>query len=433
MAQKTIFACSSGQGRAGIAVWRVSGPDAAHILKSIAGVMPAPRYAGYRKFRDLQGEIIDDGLVLWFPGPNSVTGEDLAEFHTHGSEAVRHCFIKLFTDVGAHPAAPGEFTMRAFEHGRMDLLAVEALGDLLEAETEAQRQQALAIGSGAATNILRNWRDDLISALAVLEAGVDFPDEEDVPFDIAHRALPLLAKVRTEMHGHLQQDGRKIRDGVTLAIIGAPNAGKSSFLNRLLGEDRAIVSEVAGTTRDTVSERFILGDRLVRVVDTAGLRANTEDPIEKLGMERSRREADKADIVLWIRESGSSPETLDLEVSGHLVVVDNKIDLAPAVSRETWPISVKTGEGWDALLAHLKELVEQTAPSSLFPHERQRALIEAGERVLDQATDMANAHRPTELLADDVRQCLDALDQLDGRRTTEAVLGQVFSCFCIGK
>ena len=434
MSRKTIFACSSGSGRSAIAVWRVSGPRASAVSALLTGTNLEPRQASYRVFRDQNENQIDDGIAIWFPGPHTATGEDVLELHTHGSLAVRTRMIDVLSEMGLSPAAPGEFTLRALENGKMDLLAVEALGDLLDAETEAQRQQAIRAGAGEGTRLLARWRDDLVSALGVLEASVDFPDEEDIPADSASRALPKLKKVHSEMTDHLDDGrGRRLREGVTLAIIGAPNVGKSSFINKLSGEDRAIVSDIAGTTRDVVTARVILADRLVNVLDTAGLHEESTDPIELAGMDRAKKAAEDADIVVWLRDATVPVPDLDLGVTGELVIIDNKMDKLGWKTQGEIALSLATGDGWSDLLKTLERHVASLASPSVFSHERQVALIRHGADRLTRAIMNAEQGHLPELLADDVRMCLDALDQLEGRRTTEAVLGQIFSSFCIGK
>lgn len=434
MSQRTIFACSSGSGRSAIAVWRISGPRARIVSALLTGSDLEPRHASYRVFRDQNKNQIDDGIAIWFPGPYTATGEDLLELHTHGSPAVRTRMIEVLSEAGLSPAAAGEFTLRALENGKTDLLAVEALGDLLDAETEAQRQQAIRAGAGEGAKLLTQWRDHLVAALSVLEASVDFPDEEGVPADIAERALPKLELVRTEMAAHLDDGrGRRLREGVTLAIVGAPNVGKSSFINKLTGEDRAIVSDIAGTTRDVVTARIVLADRLVKVLDTAGLHERSQDPIEREGMARARKAADAADIVVWLRDASVPPPCLDLSPSANLVAIDNKMDRKEAKPRGGLGLSLVTGEGWADVLNVLGQKVKNLAAPAVFSHERQTALIRHASERLDRAIVGAQRGHPPELLADDVRMCLDALDQLEGRRTTEAVLGQIFSSFCIGK
>ena len=429
----TIFACSTGSGRTAIAIWRISGPEARTVLGKLVGEIPSARYAAYRQLRDPGGGVLDDGIVLWFPGPNSATGEDLAELQIHGSQAVASRLTAILSGMGLNPAEPGEFTLRALRNGRMGLLEAEGLGDLLDAETEEQRQQALEGYQGSGRALAEEWRDGLTSALGLLEAGVDFPDEEDIPEEISARALPVLQDIRDSLDAAIREgdSGRRLREGLSLAIVGPPNAGKSTLLNRLLGEERAIVSEIPGTTRDVVSARLDIAGRLVEVLDTAGLRESTDDPIERAGMERSRAAAAEADLVIAVTPAGA-PETDSGEWPvAKVLKITSKSDLSSVGSEETLRLSAKTGEGWDAFLAELAEKVRGAASPSLFPHERQLALLRAGRSALDQVLD--DPARDPELLAEDVRSVIRLLDQITGRVTTEDVLGAIFSRFCVGK
>lgn len=438
---ETIFACSSGVGRAGIAVWRISGPDAGAVLDRLIGPRPAPRRAVHRTIIDPDGEPIDDGLCLWFPGPQSATGEDVAEVHLHGSIAVGDAFSRILSQYGLIPAAPGAFTLKAFMNGRMDLLAVEGLGDLLDAETDIQRQQALSVGQGKSRTQIKKWRESLIAALGVLDAAVDFPDEEDIPADIAHRAVPLLAEVRAEMADHLATAarGQKLIDGLDLAIIGPPNAGKSSLMNRLMGEERAIVSDIAGTTRDVVTGRINIAGRVVNVLDTAGIRDHTQDTIEREGIKRSRAAAEAADIIVVLHDAteNSTPSPLPAVMAdGAVIEVTNKVDLHPSDS-DRLALSLKTGEGWDEFLRSVEASVRHQATPSLFPRARQQLLlaraVEDIDRLLQGADQADSAMMEPELFAEDLRGALSQLDQLVGQVTTEDVLGSIFSSFCVGK
>ncbi|MEM9233600.1 MAG: tRNA uridine-5-carboxymethylaminomethyl(34) synthesis GTPase MnmE [Pseudomonadota bacterium] len=427
----TIFAKSSGAGRSAIAVWRISGPLAGDVLETLSGHRPTPRHASHRRIHDAVGETIDDGIVLWFPGPKSATGENLAEVHLHGSQAVSSRFVEVLTGLGLTPAEPGEFTLRALRNGRMGLLEAEGLGDLLDAETEQQRKQAQAGYDGSARALVDEWRDGLIEALAVLEAAVDFPDEEDIPASIADLAVPALQQVRSSLQDELMRSaqGKRLREGLTLAIIGPPNVGKSTILNRLLGEERAIVSDIPGTTRDVVSARLDLAGRLVEILDTAGLRMQTVDPIEKLGMERSRAVAEKADIIIDV----SSPEDrrTDDVSDPRILAIMNKSDLSGDGCAHRLSVSAQTGAGWSAFLEALTGRVESAASPALFTHDRQLALLRVGQAGLDRA--LSDPSTDPELLSEDVREVINVLDQITGKITVEDVLGAIFSRFCVGK
>ncbi|MEZ5982539.1 MAG: tRNA uridine-5-carboxymethylaminomethyl(34) synthesis GTPase MnmE [Parvularculaceae bacterium] len=299
---ETIFARASGAGRAGVAVFRISGPRAFEIAHGLCGSNPAVRRAGVREVRSGERDLIDRGLVILFEGPGSFTGEDVAEFHLHGSRAVEAAFAEAVAAAGARPAGPGEFTRRALMNGKLDLAQVEALADLIDAETSQQRKQALGQLEGRLSAVAEGWRARLIAILAPLEADIDFPDEEGVPAAIAERAGPAIDALLAELKSYREGSGaaRRLREGVSVAIIGAPNAGKSSLLNALAGADVAIVSERAGTTRDIVETRLDLGGVPVLFADTAGLRDQSTDEIEIEGMRRALARAEAADLRLLV-------------------------------------------------------------------------------------------------------------------------------------
>src|SRR3982751_5569365 len=309
---QTIFALSSGRPPSALAVVRVSGPGASVVLTTLAGKLPAPRQASRRLLHDGVGQPIDDSVVLWFPGPGSATGEDVAEFHVHGGRAV---LAALFTTISVIPnmraAEPGEFTRRAFEHGKIDLTEAEGLDDLIHADTDRQRRQALRQLTGLLGDKARAWRQQIIDAAALIEAGIDFSDEADVSNELV---APALAKVRTllaEIEGALAAGGRseRLRDGLVVAIAGPPNVGKSTLMNHLARREVAIVSPHAGTTRDIIEVQRDLDGFPVMLIDTAGIR-ETVDPVEQEGVRRARARAAEADLVLWLSdaESGPGPE-----------------------------------------------------------------------------------------------------------------------------
>src|SRR5580692_4455742 len=298
MHQDTIFAIASGAGRAAIAVMRLSGPDSATMLRALAGRLPPPRHASLQRLRDAAGEELDHALVLWLPAPASYTGEDSAELHLHGGRAVIDGVADALVALGARPAEPGEFTRRAFLNGRMDLIEAEAIGDLVDAETSAQRAQALRQLDGALGVIYRDWAERLRVLLAQQEALIDFPDE-DLPVETEALALGELAALTREIGAHLDDGrrGERLREGLVFAVTGAPNVGKSSLVNALAERDVAIVSELPGTTRDTLEARVVFGGVPVTLVDTAGLR-ETQDAIEAEGVRRARARAAAADLVI---------------------------------------------------------------------------------------------------------------------------------------
>ena len=329
----TIFALSSGRPPAAVAVIRVSGPRAGAALETLIGRVPAPRRASLARVRDpATGDVIDEGLALWFPGPNSETGEDIAELQVHGGRAVIAAVLAALGRIaGLRPAEAGEFTRRAFESGRMDLTAVEGLADLVAAETEAQRRQAFLQLKGLLGDRAETWRQRLIEALALVEAGIDFSEEEDVPQDLLARALALIRPLAEEISQAGLGQGERLREGLRVAIAGPPNAGKSTLFNRLARREAAIVSPFPGTTRDVLEIHLDLGGYPVTVLDTAGIR-ETNDPIEREGVRRASEQSAGADLVLWVIDAtaaqGSEPEV----PAAWLVV--NKMDLADSQAQE---------------------------------------------------------------------------------------------------
>lgn len=436
-ATDTIFALASGAGRAAVAIMRLSGPDAGRILGRLAGSMPQPRRASLRRLRDADGEVLDEALVLWLPAPRSYTGEDSAELHLHGGPAVIAAVGGALARLGARPAEPGEFTRRAFLNGRMDLTAAEGIADLIAAETEAQRRQALRQADGALARIYGAWAERLTRLLAHQEAAIEFADE-DLPTDLGERARAGAAALRAEIAAHLADGGRgeRLREGVLVAILGAPNAGKSSLLNALAGRDAAIVSARAGTTRDVVEVRLDLRGVPVTLADTAGLR-EAADEIEQEGVRRARRRAEEADLVLAVFAADAPPDaaTLAWARRGAIVLV-NKVDLAPAPpaigGAAPLAISARTGAGLEALRARLAEEAKRLAgagDAALLTRPRHRAaLAEAAEWL-----ERAETSPLPELASESLRAALRALGRLTGRVGVEAVLDVVFRDFCIGK
>jgi len=446
--QPTIYALASGAGRAGVAVVRVSGARAGAALQALtAKPLPQPRVAALARLKSPGGATLDDALTLWFPAPASFTGEDVAELHLHGGIAVvEGVLAALSTLDGLRLAEPGEFTRRAFENGQLDLTQVARLADLIEAETEAQRKQALRQAEGELGRLYDGWRDVLVRAMAHFEAELDFSDAE-LPEDL-HRAV--LGRVR-DLHGALQahlQDGRRggrLRGGVRLAIVGPPNAGKSSLMNALARREAAIVSDIAGTTRDVVEVHLNLAGFPLLVADTAGLR-ESGDQIEREGVRRAKAWAAGADLKLAVFDGDALPaldrETLGLLDAETLVAV-NKVDRADAIPAEiaghpVWPLSVKTGAGLDARLAELGERVERRcrvagdgpAPTRARHLEALRRTEAALARFL--ARDNAQ-HLGQELEAEDLRLAARELGRITGRVDVEDLLDVIFRDFCIGK
>jgi tRNA modification GTPase len=437
-ATDTIFALASGAGRAAVAMMRISGPSSRVLIERIAGTLPAPRTARLARLRDpATGEILDRALTLWFPGPASYTGEDSAELHLHGGPAVIAGVAEALVALGARPAEPGEFTRRAFLNGKLDLTAAEGVADLVAAETAAQRRQALRQAGGALARLYEGWTARLTRLLAHQEAAIEFADE-DLPTDLGDQAKAGAAALRREIAAHLDDHsrGERLREGLVVAIVGAPNTGKSSLLNALVGRGAAIVSTRAGTTRDVVEARLDLGGVPVTLADTAGLR-EAADEIEAEGIRRALRRAKEADLVLAVFAADQPPDppTLALCRDGALVVI-NKADLAvarPAIEGVA-PIAVsaRTGEGLPALHARLAEETAQRAEfgeTAALTRPRHRAAL--GEAV-QWLTDAEAALLP-EVSAEALRAALRALGRLTGHVGVDAVLDLVFADFCIGK
>lgn len=425
----TIFALATPPGRGAVAVVRLSGPATFDTLSALGVNGLTPRRASLRRLRDASGTEVDQGLVLGFRGPASFTGEDAAELHLHGGLAVVEAVTEALLATGLRLAEPGEFTRRAFENGKLDLTQAEAVADLIEAETTAQREQALQQLEGGLSRRYDDWRDRLIHVLAMLEAAVDFPDEE-LPEDVAARALPDIAHMVAELDRALSDGrrGERIRDGFRIALTGAPNAGKSSLFNALVGRDAAIVTPIAGTTRDIIEATLVMAGRKVLIADTAGLR-ETEDVIEAEGVARARAWADGADLtLLLVPADEAAPEAPE-----GAWLIRTKADL----SGDSTAISVATGQGLSDLTARLAEAVVEATTGQDFPAATQarhrRRLMDARahlQRAQDHLTDGGAA---PELAAEDVRLAVRALEAVTGRVDVESILDVIFSSFCIGK
>lgn len=442
----TIYALSSGRPPAGVAIIRLSGPKVRFVIETMFGRLPEPRVATYGALRGVDGDLIDRGLALFFPGPRSFTGEDVAEFQLHGSRAVIAAVLKAFQGFDdLRPAEPGEFTRLAFENGRLDLTSVEGLADLIEAETEAQRRQALHISDGALAALAEDWRLRIIGARAAVEADLDFADEDDVPHSVADRAAAEAAGVLADIRVALASAsrGERIRDGFVVALMGPPNAGKSSLLNALVRRDVAIVTAEPGTTRDALEVHLDLDGMPVVLVDTAGLRASA-DRIEQEGMRRALLRGQSADLVLWLDEAGGGPTEPEVVAFGdRLVRIRSKIDLSDGEaeytaqlcasgSAEPFPsgISTTTGAGLQSLVSALagRASAEGSEPA-LVTRERQRHCLSEAAAALQASLEPV----PLEVRADHLRRAGDAIGRLVGRIDVDDVLGAIFSRFCIGK
>jgi tRNA modification GTPase len=483
-ARDTIFALSSGRPPAAIAVVRISGPRAGEALKRLSGKIPEPRKAALARIRGADDGIIDEALALWFPAPHSETGEDTAELHLHGGRAVIAATLAALGRVeGLRLAEAGEFTRRSFENGKLDLTAVEGLADLVMAETEGQRRQALRQMQGLLGNRAETWRDRLIRALALIEAGIDFADEADVAADHMTPALEATRALEREIAAVLADEhrGERLREGLVVAIAGPPNAGKSTLLNRIARREAAIVSPFAGTTRDVIEVHLDLGGLPVTLLDTAGIR-DTDDPVEIEGVRRARERAEAADLVLWVvdinatENAGAKPAAS----SPPVWVVRNKIDLVhqPEAKNESlmqsyrkseaafmtnepltdtvshgltdavqrnesiwhkhehiFDLSSISGEGFDALLAQLARFADSFlagAEPTLVTRERHRRALEDTMAALQRALKPELAVRE-DLLAEELRIAARALGRLTGRVDVEDILDVIFRDFCIGK
>jgi tRNA modification GTPase len=430
MTQDTIFALSSGPLPAGIAVIRISGGGTLPVLEAMVEKLPALRQASLRSIRNRNGLLLDQGLVLFFPGPASFTGEDCAELQVHGSRAVVSAISTTLTELGCRHAEAGEFARRAFEHGRLDLVEVEGLADLVSAETEMQRRLALQTGLGPLSEKYQDWSDRLTFARAMIEAELDFSDEEDVPGSASELVEADLQKLREEMiaAGDAARSAEVVRNGYKVAIIGAPNAGKSSLLNALARREVAIVTDIAGTTRDVLTVDIDLEGYLVRFYDTAGLR-ESEDVVEQEGIRRAKLAADDADLVLHLIADGSV-NLGDHVLHAPVLRVKSKSDLSPANAEHDLAISTVTGEGLDTLHAIiLDRLTAAWAMGTAAGKQRHLEHIKQASFWVD----MGLKEPQLELKADALRAASDALGRITGRVDVEDLLGVIFSRFCIGK
>ncbi|HEX3366280.1 tRNA uridine-5-carboxymethylaminomethyl(34) synthesis GTPase MnmE [Phenylobacterium sp.] len=431
----TIFAPATAAGRAAVAVVRLSGPRTRAAVRALAGRLPAARRASLRALADAQGVPIDEALVLWFPAPGSYTGEDSAEFHVHGGPAVVSALVDALAAQGLRLAEPGEFTRRAFEHGKLDLAQAEGVADLVDAETEAQRRQALAQLGGRLSGVQARWRDGLIRASAMLEAAVDFPDEE-VPADVAGRARPILEILADELEAAAADvaRGEQVREGFRIALLGSPNAGKSTLLNVLARREAAIVSATPGTTRDIIEVPMVLGGYKVIVADTAGLRVTT-DEIEAEGVRRAEAWAETAGLRVWLVDGYGDPDpVMPASLRSGDIVLLTKRDLGEGLEGLPGePFTARSPNDVAWLERSLTETVVEALGGSELPAAtrlRHRDLLTEAAARLRQALSQDES---LELAAEDVRLAARALDRITGRIDPEDVLGRIFATFCIGK
>jgi tRNA modification GTPase len=444
---QTIFALSSGRTPSAIALVRVSGSQAGIVLQGLAGKLPAARLATRVVLRDAESQPIDDAVVLWFPGPASATGEDVSEFHVHGGRAVlASLFAGLAKFEDVRPAEPGEFTRRAFENGKLDLTEAEALDDLIHADTDRQRRQALSQLKGMLGDKARDWRTRIIEASALIEAGIDFSDEGDVPAELIAPARAKIAALLEEIRNVLasRSRGERLRDGIVIAIAGPPNVGKSTLMNQLARREVAIVSPHAGTTRDVIEVQLDLDGYPVTVIDTAGIR-ETSDPVEQEGVRRARARASDADLVLWLSDQPGATHLH--EGAAPVWMIRNKLDLDPKGSgwgeiggpladrsKADHAISASRGDGVQELVTGLVTFAQEffgASEAGLITRERQRDLLRQTEYALLRSLSVIETSE--ELAAEELRVAAQALGRLLGRVDVEDILDVIFREFCIGK
>ncbi len=425
----TIYAQASARGKAGVAVIRVSGPHAHDVGRKLAGTLPRSRVAALRALRSPSGDVLDEALVLVFDRGASFTGEDVVEFHIHGGAAVAAILLRTLGELdGLRPAEPGEFTRRALENDHLDLSQVEGLGDLIEAETEAQRRQAMNVYSGRLRLKIDSWRSLLIRAAALMATAIDFADE-DVPDNVTPEVRELLDALRRELEVEIAGTSvaERLRNGFEIAIIGPPNAGKSTLLNWLAGREAAITSELAGTTRDVIEVHMDIDGLPVTFLDTAGLR-ESEDRIERIGVERSMTRARQADLRVYL--------TLDGTVDGSLISEEDITVIGKADLRaRSDGVSGRTGKGVDALIGEISTILERrVAGIGHAIRERHRISLQSAVVSLQSALmETASEQVRVEVAAEEIRNAMGALDSVVGRTGVEDILDEVFSRFCIGK
>ncbi|MDF1706748.1 MAG: tRNA uridine-5-carboxymethylaminomethyl(34) synthesis GTPase MnmE [Paracoccaceae bacterium] len=426
----TVYALATAQGRAGVAVIRISGPQAHQACIQLCGDLPEPRRAALRVVTDAEGVRLDEALVLVFPQGASFTGEQVVEFHLHGSTAVVTAVLRVLSTIpGLRAAEAGEFTRRALENGRLDLAQVEGLADLIDAETEAQRRQALRVLSGDLGRVAEGWRRDLIRAAALLEATIDFADE-DVPIDVTPEVSALLTSVQDDLCRESAgvSTAERVRSGFEVAIVGAPNVGKSTLLNALAGREAAITSEYAGTTRDVIEVRMDLGGLPVTLLDTAGLR-DTTDVVEEIGIKRARERAALADLRVFLVDQGETP---DMEPEADDIVLRAKADL---LDEKSGAVSGISGEGIESLVGEItSRLSGRLAGLGIATRERHRvAMLRAVSSLDDAGRHLALGPDTYDLTAEELRQAIRALESLVGRVDVENLLDEIFASFCVGK
>lgn len=430
MARETIFALASARGKAGVAVVRLSGPEAWNAVAGMVRDLPAVRVAGLRDLI-IAGEMIDQVLILLFEENKSFTGQRVAEIHLHGSHAIVARVLRHLGELpGVRLAEAGEFSRRALENGRLDLAQIEGLGDLIDAETEMQRRQAMRVFAGDLKARISDWRQNLVTVLALLMAGIDFADEE-IPTEHGEEILKNLDVLRKDFQSEINgfEMSERVRDGFEVAILGVPNVGKSTLMNAIVGRRVALTSARAGTTRDVIEARLDLGGLAVTLLDTAGLR-ESDDEVEQLGIALARERAERADLRVFLTDGEILPP--DVAARKDDLIVVSKADLRPGQGLR---VSGMTGAGVDGLLARIRDILERrVAGASLITRERHRSALERAAVALDSAiAEIGQGVDRPEVIAEYLRGALNALDVIIGKIDVEDVLGEVFSKFCVGK
>jgi tRNA modification GTPase len=441
----TIAAIATGAGAAGVGAVRVSGPLAPSIARAMLGREPSPRHAHFAAFRDGAGELIDRGILLYFPGPASYTGEHVLELQGHGSAVLLDALLRRVVALGARLARPGEFTERAFLNGKLDLAQAEAVADVVAATSEAGARAALRSMEGVFSARVDALLAELVTLRVHVEAAIDFPEEE-----IDFLADPVIGRNLATLRGNLEtllvetRRGVRLNDGIAVAIVGRPNAGKSSLLNALAGQERAIVTDIPGTTRDVLRESVSIDGATLELADTAGLR-ESDDVVEREGIRRARAQLERCDVALLVTDEAHADEDLAFfegtPAHAAQVVVINKIDLAQAAprrerrgDRETLWLSARTGEGLDALRAILRDLATAGAGQGAFSARRRHVVaLEAVREHLANAAHALQGNHAGELAAEELRQAQQALGEITGAYSSDDLLGAIFSSFCIGK
>lgn len=440
----TIAAIATPPGRGGVGIVRISGKRVPELAAAILGALPAPRRAVHRLFKAADGTALDDGVALYFPAPHSFTGEDVLELQGHGGTVVLDMLLQRCVELGARLARPGEFSERAFLNGKLDLAQAEAIADLIDAGSAQAARSALRSLQGEFSTAVNALLTSLIELRVYVEAALDFPDEDiDLLADAAvtHRLVSIQQQLQAIFHK--AQQGSLLREGMHLVIVGRPNAGKSSLLNALAGQETAIVTDIAGTTRDVLRERINLDGMPLHLVDTAGLR-DSDDPVEKIGIERAWREVEKADLVLWLVDDTQSDDAENAALLARLpphlprLTVHNKVDLSgkpPGKHGEHLYISAKHALGIDALRAELKARMgyQGEAEGTFLARRRHLQALAATQAAVERAEQQLRVYHAGELMAEELRNAQEALGQITGKFSADDLLGAIFSTFCIGK